>query len=150
MVGTHHLGTVHLHHMTTVKIADRSQDLSQFTGDGCLACSRVASKNDVHAHLLLLTQPAFCTLNTVLHGIGYLPNGTLHLIHANEMVKILQDIIDCPLLRHIARNIVFFHLSSIDTATDEMGEDILCCLCSQMTIAKGLVLGLHLILEETG
>ena len=111
--------------MTAVQIAHSSQDLSQLTGDGSLARARITCKDDMHPHLLLLTQSALLSLDAVLHRIGNLTHGTLHLIHADELIEILQDIIDSTLLRDIAPDIFFLHLHGIGPSADEMGEDIL-------------------------
>ena len=103
----------------------------------------------MHRHLLLFAQSAFCTFNTILNRIGNLTHSTLHLIHADEIVEVLQDIIDTPFLRHIASDITLFNLDRICTTTDKLGEDILRGLVGKMTVTKRLVLDLNLIFEET-
>ena len=134
--------------MSTVEVADSSQNLTQLTGDGGLACTRVTRQDDVHGHLLLLTQSTFCTLDTVLNSIGYLAHSTLHLIHADELIEVLQNILNGPFFRNITSDVLSLHLFGISTTTDEMGEDILCRLVGQMTVSESIVLGLHLIFEE--
>ena len=148
LIGADHLGTVYLHHMAAVQITDGRQDLTQLTGDGGLTRARITSQDDVHRHLLLLTQAALGTLDAILYGVGNLADGTLHLVHTDELIQILQDIVDGTFLRHIAFDVALLHNRGRGTTADELGEDVLGGLHRQVGVAEGLVLDLHLILEE--
>ena len=79
--------------MTAIQITDRCQYLTQLTGDGGLTSTRITGQDDMHRHLLLLAQAAFSTLHAVLHSISNLADGSLHLVHADVLVEILQDIL---------------------------------------------------------
>ena len=103
----------------------------------------------MHRHLLLFSKSTFCTLDTVLDRIGDFTYSTLHLIHADEVVEIFQDIIDASLFRNISSDITLLNLDSICTTTDKLGEDILRGLGGQMAVTKRIVLDLNLIFEET-
>ena len=105
LIGTDHLGTVDFYHMTTVQITDGSQNLTQLTGNGGLTCTRITCQDDMHRHLLLLTQSTLLTLNGILYGVCYLTDGTLHLAHADEVVEILEYVLNRTLLRHITLNV---------------------------------------------
>ena len=96
----------------------------------------------------MLPEASFCPLQAVLHRIGHLSDGTLHLIHADVLVEILQNIVDSTLFGYIALNIGLLHLNGISATTNEMSEDVLRCLIGQMTVTEHLVLGLDLIFEE--
>ena len=134
--------------MSAVKIADGGQYFAQFSGDGRLACAGIAGQDDVHTHLLLTAQTALGALDAVLHGVGYLPDGLLHLVHTDEGVEVGQDIMKGALLRHIAPDVGNLYLGGGSAAADEGREDVLGRLHGQMSIAKGLVLGLDLIFKE--
>ena len=101
----------------------------------------------MHRHLLLFSQTTFGSLQSILHRVSHLTDSALHLVHADEPVEILQDIIDSPFLRHIALDVITFHLRSIGPTADKLRKDILSGLIGQMTIAEEFVLGLNLILE---
>ena len=136
--------------MAAVKISDRCQNLSQFPGNRCLTRSRISGQDDMHRHLLMLAKTTLCPLETVLHRIGHFTDGALHLIHADILIEILQDVINGSLFRNIALNIILLHLLGISTTADEMSKDILRSLTGQMSVTKHLVLDLDLIFEETG
>ena len=150
LIGTHHLGTIHFNHMSAVEITDRSQYLAQLSGDGRLSRSGITRQDDMHRHLLLLSQAALCTMHGILHRIGHLTDGTLHLVHADVPVEVLQDILYSTLFRHIALDVVTLHLGSIGTTADELGEDIFGGLAGQMAVAEEFVLDLNLIFEIAG
>ena len=94
LIGTDHLRAVYLDHMTGVEIADGSQNLAKLACDSGLAGARITSQHDVHRHLLLLTKAALGTLHAVLHGKGNLPDGLLHLIHADKAIKVVENIVE--------------------------------------------------------
>ena len=103
----------------------------------------------MHRHLLLLAQTTFSTLHTILHSIGNLTNGSFHLVHADILIEVFQDILHRTLLRYIALDIVLLNNGSLRTTADKLRKDILSRLHGQMGITKGLVLDLDLILEIT-
>ena len=103
----------------------------------------------MHRHLLLLAQTTFSTFHTVLHSIGDLTDGRLHLIHTDVLIEVFQNILDRTLLRHIALDVALLYYRSLSTATDKLSEDVLSSLHGQMSITEGLVLYLDLVLEIT-
>ena len=101
----------------------------------------------MHRYLRSLTQSALHTLHIILNGVSHLANGLLHLIHTNEGIQILQDIVERALLGYIALDIIFLDNGLLTASTDKRREDIFGSLHSQMGITEGLVLDLYLILE---
>ena len=101
------------------------------------------------AHLLLFAKTALSTLHVIMNGEGYLANGFLHLVHTDIAVEIAEDIVERTLLWNIASNVLLLNHHGIGSPTDERGKDILSSLDGYMSITKGFVLGLQLILEET-
>ena len=101
------------------------------------------------AHLLLFAKTALSTLHVIMNGEGYLANGFLHLVHTDIAVEIAEDIVERTLLWNIASNVLLLNHHGIGSPTDERGKDILSSLDGYMSITKGLVLRLQLILEET-
>ena len=148
LIGTDHLGTIDLYHMAAIQISDSSQNFAKLTGNSGLTCTRITCQDNMHRHLLLLTKTAFGTLYTILNSIGYLADGLLNLVHANERVHIAKDIIKRTLLGHITLNVFLLHTGSISTTTNESRKDVLGSLHRQMGIAKGFVLDFYLVLEE--
>ena len=135
--------------MSAVEITHCGKYLTQFSGYRSLSRSGIARQYDVHRHLLMLSQSTFCTLQTVLHRVGHLPDGTLHLVHSNILVEVLQYIVDRPFLRHIALYVSLLYLIGISSTADEVGEDVLGSIIGQMAVSKLIVLDLDLIFEET-
>ena len=103
----------------------------------------------MHRHLLLLSEPTLCTLHGILNRVSHFLHRSLHLVHSDIGIQIFQDIFYRALLRYIALDIRLLHLLGISTTTDKLGEDVFRSLCGQMSISEGLILNLHLILEET-
>ena len=147
LIGTDHLGTVHLYHMSTIQITDRREYLTQLSCYGRFTSTRISCQYDVHRHLLLLSQPALSTLKTVLYGIGYFADSTLHLVHTNKMVKVFKDVVNRAFLRHIALDVALLDNRCRSPAADKLREDILGSLQSQMAIAESLVFYLYLVFE---
>ena len=147
LIRTHHLRTVYFHDMTTIKIADGSQYLSKFTSNCRLTSTGITRQDDVHTHLFLFSQATFRTLYAVLHSIGNLAHSTFHLIHADEEIKIFENLINSPFFGHIPLDILFLHPYGLFTTTDEMCKDILCSLYGKMSITKCLILDLQLIFK---
>ena len=135
--------------MSAVEIANRRENLAKLTGDGSLSSTGITCQNDVHRHLLLLAQSALGTLHAVLHSIGDLTHGTLHLVHTDILVEILENILHRTLLRNISLDIALLNDSGRSTSADKLGKDILGSLHCQVGIAESLVLDLDLILEVT-
>ena len=135
--------------MSAIKITYGSEYLTELSCNGGLTCSRITGEDDVHRHLLLFSQSALCTLNSILHGISDLSDCTLHLSHADEVIKILEDLLDRTLLWHIPLDISLLHHCCLSTSGDKLSEDILSCLHRQVCISEGLILYLYLIFEET-
>ena len=92
MIRTNHLGSIYFHDMATVKIAYGSENLTKLTGYRCLTCSWITRKDNMHRHLLLLTQAALSTLHSILNRISHFLNSCLNLIHTDEGIKVFQDI----------------------------------------------------------
>ena len=134
--------------MTAVQIADGSKNLTKLTGDSGLTSTWVTSKDNMHRHLLLLAKSALSTLHGILNRVCHLLNSALNLVHTDIGVEILKDILHRTLLRHIASDIIYLYPSGTCTATDIVGKDVLSSLIGQMTVTKGLILNLYLILEE--
>ena len=149
LIWADHLGTVTLYHMAAVEISDSLQYLAQLTGNRRFTCTWVTRQYDMDASLLLFTQTTLGALYAVLYAVGNLADSFLHLIHTDVLVEIAQDIIKRTLLRNVATDITLLYHRSISTTTDERGKDVLSSLHCQMTIAEGVVLDFHLILEET-
>ena len=134
--------------MTTVKVTDGSQYLAQLSGDGRLSRSGITCQDDVHRHLLLFAQATLGTLHGILYRIGHLTDCTLHLVHANIPVEIFQDILNSPLFRHIALDVITLHLGGIGSTADELGEDILGSLIGQVAVAEEFIFDLNLVFEK--
>ena len=88
-------------------------------------------------------------MNSILHRVGNLTYSTLHLIHADEVIEILEDILDRALLWYITLDISLLYNCCLSTTCNKLSEDILCSLRGEVSISKGLIFYLHLIFEET-
>ena len=100
------------------------------------------------ASLVLVAQSTCSTLHIVVDSEGNLADRFLHLVHTDVVIQVAQDFLQRAFLGYVASNIRFLHHHCIGTTADERREDILGRLHSQVGIAEGVVLDLHLILEE--
>ena len=73
--------------------ADELQYLTQFAGNGRLASTGITRQYNMNGRLLLLTQATLGSLHTVAYRVGNLTNGILHLVHSDELIQVVEDVI---------------------------------------------------------
>ena len=135
--------------MAAIQISDALQNLAQLTGNSGFTGSRVTRQYNMDADLLLFAKSALGTLHIVVDGKGNLLDSLLYLVHTNIAVQVAQDVVQRAFLGYIAANISLLYHLSLCATTNKRGKDVLGGLHGQMGIAKGFVLDLQLILEET-
>ena len=135
--------------MAAIQITDALQNLAQLTGNSGFTGSGVTGQYNMDADFLLFAKSALGTLHIVVDGKGNLLDSLLDLVHTNIAVQVAQDVFQRAFLGYIAANISLLYHLSLCATTDKRGKDVLGGLHGQMGIAKGFVLDLQLILEET-